>query len=117
VLELPFSQVQQFCEKYGLESVKLLWEGAAESLYAGKARHASTTAELFLKEVESLFVQDKPCPHNENKVPAEGVVVRLDRLQISEAYKCKNFAFLQRETTLLDKGEVDTETEESQDNP
>lgn len=115
VVELPFSQVQQFCEKYGLESVKLLWEGTAESLYAGKARQASTTAELFLKEVESLFVQDKSCPHNDNKVPAEGVVVRIDRLQTSEAYKCKNFAFLQRETTLLDKGEVDTETEESQD--
>lgn len=58
------------------------------------------------------YVNDSDCPFCRNKVPAEGVCVRKDGLEI-EIFKLKNFRFLAHETKLLDRGEVDLETEES----
>jgi len=45
-----------------------------------------------------------------NSVPEEGVVIRIEGLEI-EAYKQKSTAFYERETSLLDKGESDIESE------
>ena len=42
------------------------------------------------------------------------MVVRVDHLHECEAYKLKNFRFLERETKLLDKGELDLETSQSE---
>ena len=46
------------------------------------------------------------------RVPAEGIVIRIDHLDRCEAYKLKSFAFLEGETKALDAGETDLETEE-----
>jgi hypothetical protein len=53
------------------------------------------------------------CEYNNLQVPAEGIVVRIDHLDQSEAFKLKNFRFLEAESKLLDKGESDIETEQS----
>ena len=68
-----------------------------------------------VKALEETFVADGKCPHNRNEVPAEGVVLRIDHLETAECYKLKNFAFLERETKLLDKGEMDLETAQSEE--
>ena len=44
-----------------------------------------------------------------NKVPREGVVLRIDGDPLAEAFKLKTNAFYERETKLIDKGEVDME--------
>ena len=57
-------------------------------------------------------------PLCKKKVPREGVVVRINKDQVSEAFKLKALKFMEREAKLVDGGEVDIEmannTEEQQ---
>lgn len=111
VVELSWSQMKEFCERSGLEMVKEIYFGLA---FKNEGHSLEEWQEWLLRTLESKFVYDQPCQHNNNEVPAEGIVVRIDRLDSCESYKLKNFAFLERETKLLDKGEVDTETAEAE---
>jgi hypothetical protein len=61
-----------------------------------------------LEYVKNMPYMEKDCPFCVNKVPFEGYVVRKMCLDL-EAYKVKANAFYERETKLLDKGEVDME--------
>lgn len=47
-----------------------------------------------------------------NKVPREGVVVRIQGDEVAEAFKLKSLRFLEREKKAIDKGEVDMEMQE-----
>jgi hypothetical protein len=110
VIELSWHQMREFCERNGLEMVRELWWGAAIDFeeYTNEHWHEKVLAGL-----EEAYITEGPCPHNNNEVPAEGICIRVDRLDSCDIYKLKNFAFLERETKMLDKGEVDTETAES----
>jgi hypothetical protein len=44
-----------------------------------------------------------------NKVPREGIVIRIDGDVKSEAWKLKCYKFLGAEAAAMDKGEVDAE--------
>ena len=44
-----------------------------------------------------------------NKVPREGIVLRIMEDPVSEAFKLKSFRFLDRERSEMDKGQVDME--------
>ena len=46
-----------------------------------------------------------------NKLPEEGVVVRVEGLDL-EVYKQKSFNFLQLESKLLDENQTDIESEQ-----
>ena len=133
VIELNWNQMKQFCTKYGLEMVKEFWYGTAGEFplvevpqYKGRSINRADFQvpegeeglwqALFLRSVEEAYVNNKPCPYNDNKVPAEGIVVHIYRLEECEAYKLKNFDFLSRESKLLDSEELDLETAESLDN-
>jgi hypothetical protein len=115
VFEFGWQQMKEFCAKYGLEMVKELWYGQA---HAFANTHYPTIEEPFeerlLRGIEQYFVDEKACPYNNNEVPAEGVVVKVDKLDEAVAYKLKNFSFLAYETKQLDKGETDVETVESE---
>ena len=52
-------------------------------------------------------------PMCKNKVPREGVVVRIMDDPFVEAFKLKTLAFREREAKSIDKGEVDIEMEEA----
>lgn len=52
-------------------------------------------------------------PMCKNKVPREGVVVRIMNDPFAEAFKLKTLAFREREAKSIDKGEVDIEMEEA----
>lgn len=112
VIELSWPQLLEFGAKYGFEIVPTLYHGKACGLFPTLDTEDHWN-DNFVKLVESAYVYDQDCIYNEPKVPAEGVVVRVDRLQESEALKLKSFAFLSRESKELDKGEVDLETVES----
>lgn len=115
VTELGWQQVKEFCEKRGLETVRELFFGKARDLWEGRPDETvEEWRESFLKRLELNFVSDRKCKYNSFKVPAEGVVLRKDHLDRAEVYKCKNFAFLERETKMLDLGEQDMETSESE---
>ncbi len=107
VLELSWPQVKAFCEKAGLEHVLELYHGPVDKFQLlNPPREGETTGELLVRALEELYVNDGMCPHNNNEVPAEGVVVRIEGGPI---YKLKNFKFLEWETKALDKGEVSEE--------
>lgn len=117
LVELSWPQRKEFCTHYGLEMVKELWYGVAGDLFA---LDCSTTdvrewQEDFLQALEDTFVDDHMCVHNFNEVPAEGIVIAIDSLTETQAYKLKSFKFLERESKQLDKGEVDIETVESEE--
>lgn len=118
VLNLSWPQIREFCNSRGLETVKEVYYGYANdafiilnALYPEDDTYWQTR---FLEMLKQYYVEDKPCPHNPG-MPAEGIVLRIERAAEFEAYKCKSFAFLQLESKQLDKGAVDLETEESTD--
>ena len=52
---------------------------------------------------------EKPEPMCIQKVPREGIVLRIDNDPLREAFKLKTVAFFEREQKLIDQGEVDGE--------
>jgi hypothetical protein len=111
ILELSWPQLKDFCIKYGLESVKEYYYGQAAYLFEDLPTNQHWN-ENFLEELEGEFILDQMCQYNNNEVPAEGIVVRVDKLEQCEAYKLKNFKFLEWETKMIDKGEEDIEATE-----
>lgn len=61
---------------------------------------------------DERFHMEKDEPLCRNKVPAEGVVLRIVGDPLKEAFKLKCEKFLDREAKLIDKGEVDAEMAE-----
>lgn len=114
-LDLGWLQMIAFCEKFGFETVKpLLYGRAGDLVYAGSESNEHW-GQVFVSSLEAKYVNDGLCPYNNNEVPAEGVVVRIDGFNESEAFKLKNFRFLERETKQLDKGEADIESEQTEE--
>ena len=107
VHEFSTSQMIDWCKSVGMKHVPLEWIGMASWLVEGD----TPVGEKLLEQIDETWL-DKPCHMCQNKVPAECVVVRIEGREW-EAYKCKSGAFYERETKLLDKGEVDIESEEA----
>jgi hypothetical protein len=55
------------------------------------------------------FHMEKNCPLCKNKVPFEGIVLRIDNDDKAEAFKLKSYKFIEREKKAIDNGEVDME--------
>jgi hypothetical protein len=110
-IELTWHQMKEFAAKTGIEMVPELWYGQAREFLS--ASYINWHDDL-LKKLESHYVNDHMCPFNGDKVPAEGIVVRIDGLHECQAFKLKNFKFLERESKSLDKGELDVETQEAE---
>jgi hypothetical protein len=111
VIEFTGSQVRDYCKKYGLNMVPILYIGKIGNLFPiAEDQHWHET---LLKNMEKVYLEGD-CIMCKNKVPAEGIVVKVDRLNECETYKLKSFAFLERETKFLDKGELDIESEQSE---
>lgn len=108
VFELPYLQMLQYCAKYGLTPVPHEYYGKAVDLFP-EIGDDDVWGETFLEKMKEKYLE-KQSPLNGNKLPEEGVVLRIDRLHTSEAYKLKSFAFLQKESKQLDSGEVDLES-------
>lgn len=115
VIDLPWKTMRSWLKLRGIDTVPELFYGKAKEIVPyTEGQDIRSWQEDFLKELEALYVHDQPCPHNGNKVPAEGIVVRIDHVSQCEAYKLKNFGFLERESTALDKGALDMETAEAE---
>ncbi len=114
VLELSWKQMADFCVNNGLDMVKEYFHGKAEEYCPGvvdTSERMYEWQERLLAKLEAEYVTDRKCSYNNNEVPAEGVVVKIDRLDRGESYKCKSFEFLSWETKQLDAG-----TENIEDN-
>ena len=90
-------------------------------LYYGKAKDYAPQIpveqhwhENFLAKLEKDFMLNRKCPLNNNEVWEEGIVIRPEKLEECEQFKLKNWAFLQAESSYLDKGIADIETTQSE---
>jgi len=121
VIEFSWQQIKNYCKKYELEHVKELYFGKGEDyifyplIYlfslTGEPSLENWRNNVFEKLSEKYL--EKDCKWCVNKVPAEGIVVRRDGLETYSAYKLKAKRFLERETKMLDKGEINIEDEEA----
>ena len=111
VTELTRLQIDEFCKRNGLNATPLLYYGHAYDLYRS-IEVDDNWPENFLAKLtaDELFgMNDSMCTLNNNEVPAEGVVVRIEGLYNPTPFKLKNYAFLEHETKILDEGEEDIE--------
>ena len=98
--ELSYDNMVRFCTKYGFETPKCF--------YYGKASGFAPNEEKLISRLERRY-NEKDCFMCINKVPEEGIVLRVEKLDEFEAYKLKSFRFLERETSSLDSQEEDME--------
>lgn len=117
VTEYSWGQIKEFCAKYGLEHVKEFYYGYAKDLYK-YVPLINFEYESWNETVLNLLIDDfnleQECNYNKG-MPAEGIVIRADKLYLCEPMKLKSFKFLKRETDLLDSGETNIEDEQSID--
>jgi len=113
VIYLTDKQIQDWCEKVGL-----LYKDTF--IYYGKARDrfnyridnekwdVETWRTKFLEILEATY-NEKDCKMCINKVPEEGIVLRVEKLEYYEAYKLKSKRFILEESNAQEKGETNLE--------
>lgn len=111
VTELSYPQIKDFCDKVGLNASHLFYHGKAKDWYNTDYGTAIETWRTnFIKALEEAF-NEKDCFMCDNKVPEEGIVVRVEDLFECKSYKLKSFRFLEWESSELDMGIIDVESE------
>lgn len=110
VHEFSAKEVHEWCHNNGLWPVTEWYYGAACDLFS--IPNDENWCDNFIKELSNsqLFFMECDSPSCNNKVPHEGVVIRIENMK-SEAFKLKCFNFLNMEGKALDKGESNIEDE------
>lgn len=106
IIELSWQQVKEYCQKYGIQTVKELYYGQASSLYLG-----DNFEEGFLEYLTSNHLE-QDCEYCKNEVPAEGICLRIESSE-PKIYKLKSFRFLEKETKDLDENVTNIEENEN----
>lgn len=110
VFEFSARQVQEWCKQNGLNAVEEMYYGTVAD-FIDRSREERITKETiqssFLEIIKTLY-NEHDCHICKNKVPEEGVVIRIEKNEF-EAYKCKSNRFYTAETESLDKGETNLE--------
>lgn len=100
---------------YRLMDIPLLYEGRIGDLYPDIADSENWNAELLehLKQDSANMAMEKNEPLCKNKVPREGICIRIMNDPVNECFKLKTLTFLGKEAELIDKGEIDMELQET----
>lgn len=102
VYNLSSKDISAFCEAQGLTYVPLFYIGKVMDLIPEQVENEQWRRE-FIQLLQDKYT-DKDCYICNNKVPEEGIVVRVEKFNRFEAYKLKSFSFLEHETNMLNKG-------------
>ena len=97
-----------------IEVIQILYHGRLKDLYPYIMLDEHWNENVFeaLKNDKGHFGMELDEPLCKNKVPREGIVLRIDNDEVAEAFKLKTDAFYSKEQKLIDKGEIDTELSE-----
>lgn len=117
VHEFDWQSLKDYCNKFGLNYVPELYYGKAgdfgiEVIFKDTYKSIATNFQEGLLEILTNQFLEKDCHMCKNKVPSEGIVLRIEK-EHRTAFKLKSFAFLGMESKQLDAGEVDIESNES----
>lgn len=106
-------EVQIWCKTHGLTPVEECYYGKAIDLYPELVQIVNSEDALinddwnyqFINRLadDKDFYMEMNSPHCNNKVPHEGLVIKIDNMK-SAAWKLKCFAFLNKEQKELDDG-------------
>lgn len=111
VFEFSPRQVQIWSKEHNLIPVTELYYGKASDLYPD-IKPDENFSENFIERLsnDKNFYMELDSPDCDNKVPNEGVVIKIDNMKPA-AFKLKCFRFLNKEQQALDKGESNIEDE------
>lgn len=102
VIYLTDKQIEEYCEKVGLlYKDTFIYYGVAMNLFHTNS-DIETWKDLFLQYLEKTY-NEKDCYISKNKVPEEGIIVRVEKTFEYEAYKLKSKRFLLKESELQEK--------------
>jgi hypothetical protein len=113
VFEWSWQQIKLWCQQYGINHVPELFTGSVYDFLDESLLEGDSSERFYLKLKERYL--ERQCTLCANKVPDEGVCVRVNNSLAFEVFKLKSFAFRQHETKMLDAGEIDIETQDSVD--
>lgn len=115
VIYLTDKQIQEWCDKVGLlYSDTLIYYGKAKDFYdlGFDNEYSENNTESwridFLKELEQLY-NEKDCYMCTNKMPEEGIVLRIEKSFEYEAYKLKSKRFILKESEAQENEESNIE--------
>lgn len=108
VTEYSWNQIKEFSKKFGIDNVYEFYYGYAKDLYPDLSVNEHWHQNV-IDRLSTDFNLEKICQYNPGQ-PAEGVVIRVDKLYDCVPLKLKSFAFMQYETALLDNGVLDIES-------
>lgn len=93
----------------------ILYHGTLGDLYPDidREQHWNNNVLRAMRNDKEHFKMEENEPKCKNKVPREGIVIRIDGDAKSEAFKLKTYTFLGKEAELMDKGEVDVEMQDA----
>jgi hypothetical protein len=111
VFEFSPREVQIWSKEHDLIPVTELYYGRARDLYPDLDPDVHLS-ENFIDRLsnDKNFYMELDSPECANKVPQEGVVIKIDNMKPA-AFKLKCFRFLNKEQQALDKGESNIEDE------
>lgn len=115
VTELTQPQVTQRALEMGFHVCPEIFYGRAKDFlpsFEGTDSDIVHFGDAFFQYISETYVYDQDSQFCNNKVPEEGVVVRLETGTSIENFKLKSFAHLNFESKQLDKGEADIEAQE-----
>jgi hypothetical protein len=118
VVELSYPQMKARALEIGHEVVPEIYYGPLCGLIPIQDTTdvgISLWRDRVLKHLKDAYVYDQDSRFCKNVVPEEGICLRVEGSEI-KVYKLKSDRFYGYETALLDKGEVDMESEEAVDN-
>lgn len=113
VYEYTARQVQNWCRTHNLHPVKEFYYGLAKDLFITRVDEMNNFGPIFLDKLSTCsdFYMEQDSPDCQNKVPHEGVVLRLE--DSYECYKVKCLTFLAKELKDQDAGNFNIEDSES----
>jgi len=109
VYEFSFKEIIEFCEEYGLKTTPVLYQGIAKDLFPDLIVDENWNKEFLKKLSEKYLEQD--CKFCKAKVPAEGIVLKIESKTGRPVFKHKSFAFKTKESSERDNGELNMEEE------
>lgn len=92
----------------------ILYHGTLSELYPSldTTYHWHENLLEAMKHDTEHFGMEQDEPLCRNKVPREGICLRIDNDPVNECFKLKTLRFLGKEAELMDKGEVDLEMQD-----
>jgi tRNA-binding EMAP/Myf-like protein len=119
VIYLTDKQIQEWCEKVGLLfKDTFIYYGNIDNLFESKEfqdwdvlvrdKIRDSWRETLLDYLEFKY-NEKDCYMCVNKVPEEGIILRIEKLEHYEAYKLKSKRFILGESEAQEKGQENLE--------